>query len=97
MPYSIRVQSAQKITVEHTGEEILSVLFNIMQGDQVVLTSRHGFSLDTSVEDLECALQKELARFTSDQANAERSADSDARDAQADATIAGIVGKEITI
>jgi len=96
MAYTIKVQAADKITVQDTGEQLLSVLFEIRSGEEVLKTVRHGFPLGITVQDLELELQSVLAAFTKDTETAEATAEFAAQDAQADETIAEMVGKEIT-
>jgi hypothetical protein len=94
--YSIKIQSAEKITVQDTGEHLLSVLFDIQRGDEVMRTARHGFPLGITVKELELELQGVLAAFIKDTETSEATADFEARNAQADQTIAELIGKEIT-
>lgn len=94
--YTISIIAAEKINVQESNTNLLSVQFSI-QADRVdVQTLRHGFPLDTTPETVNAELQKVLETFLSDKANAERYAVSDAENAQADETIAAIVGTEIT-
>lgn len=96
MAYTIKVQAADKMTVQDTGEQLLSVLFDIKRDDEVVKSARQGFPLGITVNELEMELQGVLAAFIKDEETAEASADFAALDAQADATIASIIDREIT-
>jgi predicted mannosyl-3-phosphoglycerate phosphatase (HAD superfamily) len=97
MNYSIRILSADKLTVQDTGENLLSVQFNIESADGAVITTqRHGFPLDTTPEQVEGELSAVLAAFVKDTATQEASAEFAAQDAQADQTIQEIVGMTIT-
>ena len=82
-------------TVQETGEQLLSVLFNIFEGNKIVHTARHGFPLDIGAEALEVELKRELDRFAADEKSAAHSAEFAAKDAKADATIAAVMGREI--
>jgi hypothetical protein len=93
---SIKIQAADKITVQDTGEQLLSVLFEIRSGEKVLKTGRHGFPLGITVPELEAEMQAILAAFTKDTDTAEAKAEFEAMDAQADETIAEMVGIEIT-
>ena len=111
--YTIKIQAADKITVQDTGEHLLSVLFDIVtpeldaEGKEVVdtegktqftvvQTARHGFPLDTPPETVQAELREVLSTYVTDADNTARNAEFAAKDAQADATIADIVGKEIS-
>ncbi len=99
--YTIKVLSAEKIIVQDTGEHLLSVLFAISKkeeekNEEVVYIARHGYPLETTPEALEIELQKTLSTYVTDSTNAARNAEFAEKDAQADATIADIVGKEIS-
>lgn len=105
MTLSIKVVDARKIRVQETGEMLLSVQFEIISttpvdgGEpivEVVHTARHGFPLDTNSEQLTAELQKVLATYVTDSENAARNAEFAAADAQADATIEDMIGKEIS-
>lgn len=96
MAYSIRITDAEKMTVQDSGEHLLSVLFTVSKDGEPVRQMRHGFSLDTTVEELEAEAAKLLDTFVRDTENGERTAEFAAKDAQADKTIAAMVGKEIT-
>lgn len=96
MNYAIRVTGADKVTVQETSETLLSVQFEITGGDEVIQKMRHGFPLDISEEDLTAELQQVLATFASDEENTARNAAFDAENEKADATIAAVIGKEIT-
>ena len=91
----IKIRAADKITVQETDEQLLSVLFDIMQGDQVVQTLRQGFPLDITEDALTVELQQVLSTFVSDAENTARNATIDAANEQADETIAAVIGKEI--
>jgi hypothetical protein len=103
MDYSIKVRAIDKVTVQDTGENLLSVQFDILkfpkepdQDPEVVRTGRHGFPLGVTVTELELELKGVLAAFVTDTETAEASAEFTAEDAQADATIAAMLDKEIT-
>ena len=100
MNYSINILSAEKLTVQDSGEHLLSVQFNIegtQDGEtQVISTQRHGFPLDATTEQIETELAAVLAAFTKDTQTQEATAEFAAQDAQADETIGQIVGKKIT-
>lgn len=101
MTYSITILGAEKLTVQDTGEHLLSVQFNIMGAEggddpQVISTQRHGFPLDSTPQQVEAGLEAVLAAFVQDAQTKEASADFAAQDAQADATIEEIIGKQIT-
>lgn len=102
MTYSIKIIAADKLTVQDTGEHMLSVQFNIeglADGEktaEVVRTVRHGFPLGTTAEEIEAELAGVLAAFVKDTQTQDATAEFAAQDAQADETINEIVGKEIT-
>jgi hypothetical protein len=75
---------------------VLSVQFDIEKDGEVITTMRHGFLLDTSVADVEAELQKVLDAYIQDAETAESKSEYAKADAQADETIAEIVGKEIS-
>jgi hypothetical protein len=94
--YTIKIAAAEKMRVQETGEHMLSVLFNILKEGELVVEMRHGFPLETSVQFLEIAARSILALYISEKDRDERNAEFNAQDKQADETIAGAVGKEIT-
>jgi len=94
--YTIRITAADKLHVQESDTTILSVQFDILRDDDTIETLRHGFPLDTSGSDVESELQKVLDAYIQDAQTAESKAVYAQADAQADATIAEIVGKEIS-
>ena len=81
---------------QETGEHMLSVLFAISEGGEVVQRMRHGFPLGITVETLEGEATKALNTYVSDVENGIRNAEFEAQNGQADDTIAAMVGREIT-
>lgn len=95
-PYSIKIEAAEPITVQDTGERLLSVQFQVLLNDELVVTRRHGFPISTTPEQLEVAMKAALDTFIAEQETSARIAVTDAENAQASETIAASVGKEIT-
>ena len=104
MDYNIRIVSADKVTVQETGETIFSVQYSIFEidekgnvvGDEAVYTGRDGFPLGTSSEDIIGGMQKLLATYKSDKQNAVRNEEFENANAVSDAVIEELVGLEIT-
>ena len=94
--HTIKIAAAEKMQVQETGEHMLSVLFEISKGGEVIAQRRHGYPLGTTVQQLEDAARAELALYTSEKERDERNAEFNAKDKQADETISSAVGKEIT-
>ena len=94
--YSISVMSAERITVQDTGERLLSVQFQILDGSDLGIVRRHGFPIAITPDELEAELKKILVTFIAEKESAERNAKTDAEDAQSDETIEAAVGKTIT-
>lgn len=97
MTYSIKINSADKLYIQESGETILSVAFDIVDEAGVAASSqRHGYPLDTDAAAVKADLKNVLDAFVSDKEQAERNAVSEAAQAKADETIAAIVGADIT-
>lgn len=94
--YTIKVVAADKLHVQDSDTTILSVQFEIKRDGETIETRRHGFPLDASPENVETELQTFLEAYVRDIQVAESKAEFAAANAQADETIAEIVGKEIT-
>lgn len=96
MEYTSTIISATKTFLQEDGTFFLDVAFEINKGDERLDEKRLAFPLETSSETILEAVGKYVANYAAEAeakiANAER----DAAEAQADATIAEIVGKEIT-
>lgn len=95
-PY-YHITAAEKIRVQDTGEQLLSVLFEIRRdkedgsGYEKLHEARHGFPLGSTAEYVRGELDKALATYNSDEAGRIRNAENDAANAQADATIADLL------
>lgn len=96
MEYTSTIIGATKTFLQEDGSQFLDVAFEINKGNERLDEKRIAFPLDATPETILEEIGKYVANYAAEAeariANAER----DAIDAQADATIAEIVGKEIT-
>ena len=65
--YTIKKEKAEKITVQATGEQLISVTFSILdENENVVSVQAHGFSLDTEKDVIDKEIEKAMETFCSD-------------------------------
>ena len=98
--YLLKINKSEKITIQETQEQLISVEFNIVstndQNDEtIVSTQAHGFSLDKSDEEIKSALQKVLDTYASDSARIEELKKVEEVNKEADETIAKLADIEI--
>lgn len=101
--FNITIVSADKITVQETGETLLSVQYSIfhindegvVQGD-AVHTGREGFPLGTTEDEVLDAVRKILRAYVKDQRQAARIAKNEEDLKVTDTVIENIVGMEIS-
>ena len=103
--YSVKITGAEKLFVQSDGSTILAVDFDVLQApaadaaDQTpvfVVHYSHGFDLNTTKADIDAYFATFIANYTANAARAVQNAEFDAANATADATIAEIVGINIT-
>jgi hypothetical protein len=94
--YSINIVSAERLTIQEDNSQIISVQFEILNGEEVVTTLRHGFPLEATTEDISEDLGKVLATFLDDLAGSEKNAAIDKATEAAEETIVKIKGLKIT-
>ena len=98
--YLLKTNKSEKITIQETQEQLISVEFNIVSIDDennetVVSTQAHGFPLDKSDEEIKSALQKVLDTYASDSARIEELKKVEEVNKEADETIAKLTDIEI--
>lgn len=95
--YSIKVISADRLTVQEDNSQLLSVLFEIRRGDELVKALRQGFDITATEDDINLELSNVLVTFLSDAQQAEVNAESDRINEAADVTIEAIKDLNITV
>ena len=98
--YSLKVNKSEKITIQETQEQLISVEFNIVSTDAednetVVSTQAHGFALDKSDEEIKESLKKVLDTYASDSARIEELKKVEEVNKETDETIAKLADIEI--
>lgn len=93
--YSIQIVSAERVTVQEDNSTVLSVLFNILNGEEIEATLRHGFSQDIAEKELSAELKKVLDSYVSDRQQYDRTAKVAKQNEQTDELISKITGKQI--
>lgn len=92
------IKEIGKGRIQQTGEEFLDVAFDLVDNDgNVVMTRKLGFPLDATKETIVGELAKFVSAHESDKAHAERIAESEARHAAADETIAELTGQSVEV
>lgn len=101
---NIRIIDSEKITVQETGEQLLSVLFEIFEPSEtpgadptVKATMRHGFPITATAEEITADLKTVLTTYVEEQERAVVNAEAEAVEAQANETIAALAGVEIDL
>lgn len=93
---TIKVTESEILNVVEDNTSILSVQFQISEGEEVLATMRHGFPLDVDPEVLKAELAKTLATFESDRESVARCAENDAKNDSANETMKNLEGLTIT-
>lgn len=100
--YSIKVTAAEKIYIQAVGQWQLAVDFDVLnQEDEkskpvVVAHYSHGFELETDEKTIEQSLKDFLTQYEANLVRAEANKEFDQANDKADATIAAVVGLDIT-
>lgn len=99
--YSVKITGAQKLIVQSDESEMLAVDFDVLcsvDGADPTVEAHysHGFPLATTQADVYAYFQDYVANYTANAQRAEENAVRDEQLAVADATIAAIVGADIT-
>ncbi|MDE2020947.1 MAG: hypothetical protein KGJ13_11475 [Patescibacteria group bacterium] len=91
MSYTYRINKAEKIHVTSTGQDLLSVEFSVLNGEDVVCTRAHGFDLDTDDTVIKDELQRAADNESAKAERAEAQSKVDAMHKKADETIGKLI------
>lgn len=101
--YNITIVDAEKITVQETGETLLSVQYSIFNIDEAgelqgnaVFTGREGFPIGTTEEDVLDEMRKILRSYVKDERQKIRNSKIEEKLKVTDEVIVNIVGIQIS-
>lgn len=88
--FTLKVGTAETYLDHDSGNTMLRVPFEILDGETVVSEQVHGFALGTSADDIKAAMQKALATYTEDHERYEANKERLAQEAAAQETVESI-------
>ena len=93
--FTLTITSIKKDHSIPDGSDYLDVQFDILNDDEVVLSPRHAFPLDTPEDTIKADLTKFLETYVAEQATAQDNSKVEEIQKQADETIQSLEGLEI--